>query len=248
MGDNGQNEFYTSISKFYSEIFPYNPAQLEFVSRNSGELSGLEILDIGCATGELVFRLAESGATVTGIDLNQDLLSQAIQRNSMSNPVFREGDMMRLKNDFPSGRFDTVLCFGNTLVHLQSSELIEEMLRGVSEVLKSGGKFLTQILNYDYIVGEKVCSLPVIETENLTFIRQYEFKEDSPLIRFKTQLILKPGHQTISNETTLLAIKSQELRELLDDEGFTETRFYSDFKGSPFGGNHLPLVVASRKP
>ena len=65
-----QNEFYTSISKYYSEIFPYQPVQLQFVKSRVGDLHGKNILDIGCATGELAFQLANAGATVTGIDLN----------------------------------------------------------------------------------------------------------------------------------------------------------------------------------
>ena len=50
-----QNIFYTSISKYYSEIFPFNPMQLKFVKNKLGELQGKHILDIGCATGELAF-------------------------------------------------------------------------------------------------------------------------------------------------------------------------------------------------
>jgi glycine/sarcosine N-methyltransferase len=47
------------------------------VKSRAGELAGKQILDIGCATGELSFQLAEAGAKVTGIDLNEDLLGKA---------------------------------------------------------------------------------------------------------------------------------------------------------------------------
>jgi glycine/sarcosine N-methyltransferase len=248
MGDKEQNEFYTSISEFYSEIFPYNPAQLEFVRRNFRDLAEKQILDIGCATGELAFKLAESGANVTGIDLNKDLLSKAFQRKLATNPEFREGDMLELEKNFPAASFDGVLCFGNTLVHLPSIELVGQVIKSVFKILKPGGKFLLQILNYDYIAGEKVSSLPVIDTEDFTFIRKYEFEKDNPLFRFKTDLILKRNYQLISNETWLLALKSMDLKKLLKKVGFTETEFYSDFKGTPLGGKHLPLVGSCQKP
>jgi SAM-dependent methyltransferase len=255
---NEQNEFYTSISKYYSEIFPYQPVQLQFIKSRVGEIAGKHILDIGCATGELAFQLANTGAKVTGIDLNEDLLNQAIRcsdfriaakfnrgmETDTPDPKFQTGNMLELETDFHPAEFDVVLCFGNTLVHLQTVELIQQMLKGVFTVLKPGGHFLLQLLNYDYILSERVSELPVIETENIRFIRNYKFEENNPLIRFQTELILKNEEKTISNETLLFGLKSAGLTELMKEAGFTEIELFSNFKQEPFGGKHLPLVAA----
>ena len=245
---NTQNKFYSSISEYYPEIFPYNPAQLQFVKNNAGDLPGKKVLDIGCATGELAFQLSKSGADVTGIDLNEDLLQQAKAGKVYPGLLFQKGNMLELQSDFQSEAFDAVLCFGNTLVHLPSHELISKMLSGVFAVLKPGGVFLLQILNYDFIVSEPVTELPLIETENIKFVRRYGFDENSPLISFQTKLYLKKEGEVIHNETPLLALKSGELRVLLENAGFTDVEFYSGFKKEPFGGNHIPLVVRAVKP
>ncbi len=251
-----QNKFYTSISKYYSEIFPYQPMQLQFIKNRVGELNGKQILDIGCATGELAFNLAKENANVTGIDLNEDLLERAIRcsglrsanlqirESEFGSPKFRIGNMLELETDFQRAQFDTVLCFGNTLVHLQTPQLIKQMLKGVFSVLKPGGQFLLQILNYDYILGEHVTELPVIDTENIRFIRKYQIDENNPILRFQTDLVLKNEGKTISNETPLLALKRQELTELLQEAGFSNIELFSNFKQEPFGGKHLPLVAA----
>lgn len=266
--NNEQNQFYTSISKYYSEIFPYQPVQLQFIKNRAGRMAGKHILDIGCATGELSFQIANAGANVTGIDLNEDLLSQAIgcsgfparwsggrsadslKRESEFAPPnlhFQIGNMLNLETDFQPAQFNAVLCFGNTLVHLQTIELIQQMLKGVYSVLKPGGQFLLQILNYDYIFGEHVSYLPTIETENIRFVRKYRFEENNPIIRFQTELTIKKENKTISNETMLFAIKSAELIELLQNTGFVGNELFSNFKQEPFGGNHLPMVVSCRK-
>lgn len=261
-----QNEFYTSISKYYSEIFPFQPMQLQFVKNRAGELTGKQILDIGCATGELAFQLVQNGAFVTGIDLNEDLLSQAIgcsgfqcadslkhesepnkYRVASPNPKFQFGNMLELRTDFQPGQFDMVLCFGNTLVHLQTHELIRQMLKGVFTVLKPGGRFLLQILNYDYILGDPVTALPLIETEIIRFIRNYRFDKNSPLIHFQTELFIKSENKTIFNETPLLALQSRQLSDLLQSVGFSEIELFSGFKQEPFGGKHLPLVISTVK-
>ncbi len=262
LDEDNQNKFYTSISKYYSEIFPYKPMQLQFIKSRAGELAGKRILDIGCATGELAFHLANEGAKVTGIDLNENLLKQAKNgigkfRFAKSNkhesdlsspgPVFQIGNMLELNNDFQPEQFDAVLCFGNTLVHLLSEGLIQKMLSGVFSILKPGGHFLLQILNYDYILGENISELPVIETDNIKFVRKYGFENNSQVVRFQTDLILKKEKETISNETSLLALKSKELYELLSQTNSTEINMFSNFKMEPFGGKHLPLVLSSRK-
>ncbi len=256
--NNNQNKFYTSISEYYSEIFPYNPMQQQFAKNCIGNLNEKEILDIGCATGELAFNLANEGAIVTGIDLNEDLLIQApgwsgfqtAQLNrelEFATPKFQIGDMLELEKDFQTGQFDAVLCFGNTMVHLPTTKLIQQMLEGVKQVLKPGGQFLIQILNYDYIMSEQISKLPLIESENIKFVRNYKFKKDSPLIQFQTNLYLKKSGQIVSNETALLALKSKQLVELLESTGFSNIELYANFKQDTFGGNHLPLVLKCKK-
>ncbi|MDY0076467.1 MAG: class I SAM-dependent methyltransferase [Bacteroidales bacterium] len=246
--NNEQNKFYTSISNYYSEIFPYNPKQLQFVKSRVGDLGAKQLLDIGCASGELAFQLTAEDAHVIGIDLNADLLDQAIRkRGAASTPVFQLGNMLELENDFKAEQFDTVLCFGNTLVHLESKALVAQMLKGVLQVLMPGGKFLLQILNYDYILGEQLSELPLIETDNIRFLRQYRFDKNSPKIRFYTELYLKKENQTVVNETSLLALKSEELLDLLRDAGFQHIELFSNFKQDAFGGKHIPLVLSAEK-
>jgi glycine/sarcosine N-methyltransferase len=245
--NNKQNEFYTSISKYYSEIFPYQPAQLQFVKSRAEELAGKQILDIGCATGELSFQMSNAGAKVIGIDLNEDLLNQAKSNKIHPNLHFQTGNMLELETNFQPGQFDVVLCLGNTLVHLQTLGLIQQMLKGVFTVLKPGGRFLLQILNYDYILSEQVSKLPTIETENIRFIRNYRFEENNPIIQFQTELILNKENKTISNETQLFAIKSYELIEFLQNMEFKSIELFSSFKQEPFVGKHFPLVISAVK-
>ncbi len=217
--------------------------QLQFVKNNIGSLSEKQILDIGCATGELAFNLAKEGAKVTGIDLNEDLLKQAINTNKHSNLQFQTGNMVDLETDFQAQQFDAVLCFGNTLVHLPTVELIQQMIKGVKSVLKPGGLFLMQILNYDYILKKQLSELPLIETENIRFIRNYKFNVNSPILHFQTNLHIKKDKLIVSNETSLLALQSSALTSLVKKSGFKKIELYSNFKQSPFGGSHIPLIL-----
>lgn len=243
--ENDQNRFYSSVSEHYSEIFPYNPMQLQFLKSSLADLRGLHILDVGCATGELAYQLAEAGAVVTGIDLNEDLLHQARKKNNHQNILYAGVDMLDLENYFRNQFFDAVICFGNTLVHLPDSDSVLQMLNGVNAVLKPSGKFLLQILNYDYILREKLDKLPVIETGNIRFERKYIFEYGSSTVIFDTKLHLKETDEVISNQTRLFALGSAGLMTLLEKSGFNSIEFYAGFNKAPFGDDHLPLVASA---
>ncbi len=243
MKEEQQNHFYSSISPFYSEIFPFNPAQLSFVEHELKSLRNKSVLDIGCATGELAYEMCRKEAVVTGIDLNEDLINQAIQTKKAEQLHFRTGNMLELKNDFNSSQIDALICFGNTLVHLPALSEVEEMFSGAKYVLKPGGIMLLQILNYDYILSEGISELPLIETPLIRFTRRYKWENNAYAIRFITELTVKKEDRIFQHETKLLALKSDTLRNLLVKTGFTEIEFYSNFNQNPFCGKHLPLVV-----
>ena len=74
---------YDILAENYSELFPLDPARTDFVLKSAAESSKGRaplILDLGCATGDLDFELAAEGADVTGIDLNEKMISIAGSR------------------------------------------------------------------------------------------------------------------------------------------------------------------------
>jgi ubiquinone/menaquinone biosynthesis C-methylase UbiE len=68
----------------------------------------LEVLDVGCGTGELSLLLAEMGYSVTGIDLSDSMIDKAIKKNSSLglNARFITGDAEEI--NFDGEVFDVV--------------------------------------------------------------------------------------------------------------------------------------------
>ncbi len=241
------DRFYGSIARYYSGIFPLNPAQLSFIENESGNPEGKNFLDVGCGSGELAFALAREGATVTAIDLNDALLSEARRNRDDGRITWRKANMLHIARLFGRSRFDGVICFGNTLVHLMNPMQMRDFFSGVRTVLKSDGLFFLQILNYDHIFQDKVDTLPTLENDEVRFDRKYRFNPGSREIRFNTKLTVKSTGEVIDNETDLLGIGVKELLQLMDVAGLTGVRLFADFKKIPFGGKHLPLVCVSNK-
>lgn len=241
--------FYTSIAPYYQHIFPFNSAQIEFL-KHVLPYNGARVLDVGCATGELALALTHFGFPTWAFDFDRQMVQMALRSKSEEDmfPVFEQLDMRMIGEHFPELYFDTVICLGNTLVHLLSAEDVQTFVDASFKVLASEGKLAIQILNYDYILDQQIESLPLIDNEEIRFERNYEFADDSNLLSFNTKLTIKSTGQEIKNTTQLLPIRKNELQEHLQKAGFTQIEYFGNFKAEPLAESSLPLIVTALKP
>ncbi len=241
------DRFYGSIARYYASAFPLNPEQAGFMERELGSLADRAVLDVGCATGVTALELARRGAMVTAIDLNGALLEEARSHRSHERILYRKANMLHIARLFGRSKFDAVVCFGNTLVHLMNPMQMRDFFSSSLTVLKPGGLFFLQILNYDYLLGEKISTLPAISNETVSLERKYLYPEGSREIRFKTRWTVHETGEVFDNEIDLLGIGSEDLRQLMDIAGLKDIRLFADYRGTPAGGKHLPLVALAAK-
>jgi len=239
--------FYSSISNAYDAIFPFNPAQLEFIEACfGGAVAGKRIVDAGCGTGSLAIMLARRSARVIGFDADKEMIAIAEEKRPQALDLrFRTGDLIEELTHFDKNSFDAVLCFGNTLVHLKDEDKVEEFVRNASEVLKPGGKLLLQIVNYDRVLDKGVKSLPVIETSGYRFERNYVLSGDGHIL-FETMLTDRNSGEVISNSVPLLPLRKETLESIVE-KYFSKTACYGDFKQNVWSEETFHLVIKAEK-
>lgn len=240
--------FYTSIAKYYSHIFPANPLQVKFLS-NILPYNGAKVLDVGCATGELSFALTRFGFPIWAFDFDAEMIeiAQNAKAEDTMFPVFEQLDMRLLDQHYPEAFFDTVICFGNTLVHLLNDEELRQFLLAVYQVLSKDGTLTIQLLNYRHIIENHIKRLPRIDNEHIIFDRSYEYGDNLDLIDFNTKLTIKSTGQVIQNTVKLNAITQEKLQELLNETGFDKLAFFGSFMSEPLQADSLPLIVTCKK-
>ena len=238
-------EFYNSIHSYYDYIFPLNQKQVEWVNAECIQIPS-RILDIGCATGNLAVELAKKGHILNAFDLDGGMIQLATQKSSSGNPQFRRANMLNIEKNYRADFFDVVVCFGNTLVHLTSESSVLQFFNAVYSVLKPGGKFLIQILNYDFILKNEIEELPIIENDRVRFVRQYYFGNDK-LIQFKTRLLDKQNDKLIENTVELYALEKIQIEALLLKTHFKNIEFRSSFADNSFSPDKLPLIIKVEK-
>lgn len=241
--------FYQSISEYYSRIFPLNPGQSHFVKDVLPGSGNLSILDVGCGTGELALELASEFKKVVGIDLDGAMLERArAAPKAHENVEFVRMDMLDIGTGFGPGAFDAIVCFGNTLVHLQTPGQILSFLVQCGQVTASGGRLLIQVINYDRILDQEIDALPTIETPEIKFVRNYHRHADRPLIEFETILTVKNTKRSLRNMIPLYPLRKSEIEHLLQQAGFRDVKFYGGFNRIALDSGSQALVIDARKP
>lgn len=243
-------DFYSSISRYYDYIFPYSPEQKKFIDAVAGPVQGLVMLDIGCGTGALPSELAKSGHKAYAIDFDREMVFLANQRKIRDKlgdyPIYKQMDMKLVDKNFKPDYFDIVSCFGNTLVHLGSSDEISRFIKSVALIQKKESDLLIQILNYDYIIESRIDTLPKLENDTIIFERWYEFTDDG-LVDFITRLTVKKESAVVSNRIRLFPLRKGELDSVLVENGFDIIGHYGSFSMDPLGAKSLPLLVHAKK-
>jgi SAM-dependent methyltransferase len=124
------------------------------------------ILELGCGTGKHALLLAETGLSVHGVDISQDMLQQATQlQQSADDEVGRrvtlaQGDVQTYRC---GQKFDVVLSMFHVMSYQISNEALHAAFSTASAHLQPGGIFI-----FDCWYGPAVLSeRPVVRVKRL---------------------------------------------------------------------------------
>lgn len=118
---------------------------------------GERALDLACGTGDIAVRLAQAGATVTGLDVTTSMLRLARVRNrDVADVHWVQGDMMALP--IPAASCDIVTAgYG-----LRNVPELDPALREMLRVLRPGGR----VLSLDFTLP----AAPLVRHAYLTYL------------------------------------------------------------------------------
>lgn len=243
--------FYTSIAKWYDDIFPFDESQYAFISgvldphlagsrsvrAGKDPVSNRSFLDVGCGTGTLLSAFSDRFKRVSGLDMDEALLSLAAKKllpGEGKKVDLIEGDMRKLDSLFPNDEFSFIGSFGNTLPHALGPEELVKVLTSIRTLLETDGVFLFQIINYDRILDTHERSLPTIYRGEVSFERLYSLPKSSGLLDFDT-ILCDPEHEVeIANTVELFPVRKGQIQEYLKSAGFDHVSFFGDFLGNPW--------------
>jgi len=116
----------------HSYVFAYGEELLGLLDPQPGE----RILDLGCGSGQLTAKIAESGAAVVGLDRSEEMIVGA--RRNFPSLKFEIGDAANFNVDMA---FDAV--FSNAALHWVKDA--DGAAASIARALRSGGRFVLEM-------------------------------------------------------------------------------------------------------
>lgn len=97
---------------------------------------GYRVLDAGCGTGRIGIELARRGCQIVGVDLDEEMLSQAHKKAPQLR--WQQGDLSTITLD---DQFDAIVMAGNVMIYLTPGTEAA-VLTNLTEQLVPGGLFV----------------------------------------------------------------------------------------------------------
>ena len=121
---------------------------LEWLDAKAAE----HILDLGCGDGQLTQRIADTGASVVGVDASPEMVAVARARGVVADVASAEA-LPYARNEFDS-------VFSNAALHWMRDQ--DAMMAEVRRVLKPGGRFVAEMGGQGNIAAIRVALMAVL--------------------------------------------------------------------------------------
>ncbi|HYE76354.1 MAG TPA: methyltransferase domain-containing protein, partial [bacterium] len=212
------------------------------------------ILDLACGTGRHLLALARRGYRVEGLDMSPDMLGVArgkLEAAALTVPL-HTCDLRAIPGEFRD--FDLATCFLTALGHLLTNADLDAGLARVFQVLKPGGWFLLDTLNYPALLER---FKPTLEERVATpggFIQRttvHHVDSARAILGHEEFVIVSEGPQVRGHhfKTELRMHSWPELEGHLQRAGFVETALYgSPTAREPAQGSAARLWAVAQRP
>ena len=188
------------------------------------------VADLACGTGSITKILAEKGYDVVGVDMSEDMLTQAIQKvlELECPPRFI---CQKLQDLYLPRGVDMAVCALDSLDYITNPDDCAEAIRRTYKVLNPGGIFI-----FDVNTPEKLRAMDgqvfLDEDDDVYCVWRGEFDEQTNICTYAMDLFQRNGNawRRSYEEHCEYAYSQQQLTAFLKAAGFTNIEVYADRK------------------
>ena len=226
---------YASIVNFYFEIL-----DREGVSPRTAA-------DLACGTGSVTALLAQRGLRVVGVDLSEEMLTQAQQKtqNLTPRPVFLRQNLARL---YLGRAVDLAVCALDSLDYITKPADCAAAIARVYRALNPGGVFI-----FDVNTPRKLRAMDgqvfLDEDDDVYCVWRGEFDEGTNICSYAMDLFQRNGRlwQRSFEEHREYAYSPEQLTQYLRNAGFTHIHVYADRALKEPGDGEQRIFFSARK-
>jgi 2-polyprenyl-3-methyl-5-hydroxy-6-metoxy-1,4-benzoquinol methylase len=196
-----------------------------------------KVLDMAAGAGRHAINFARRGFKVIAVDLSKNLLNVA-KKNASVNDFdidFIHSDIRKFET---SDRFDLVLNLFTSIGYFDNDEENIELLRKAYNLLKTGGYFVLDYFNRNYLETNLVSSS--VETIRGSVIYQNRSIRGDRVIK---EISIRKNGDTKKYFESVRMFSYNELQTELENTGFKISSTFGDLDGKPFVLETSPRVI-----
>ena len=207
---------YEATVQFYMEIL-----------RREG-VTPRTVADLACGTGSVTAILAKMGYPVLGVDMSEEMLTEATMKTMDLEPMPRFVCQKLQELHLPRA-VDMAVCALDSLDYITDPEDCKEAIRRVYKALNPGGIFI-----FDVNTPEKLRAMDgqvfLDEDDDVYCVWRGEFDEETNICTYWMDLFQRQGKiwNRSYEEHREYAYSEQQLRSYLKAAGFTHIEVYAD--------------------
>lgn len=232
-----------------------------FYAALAGE-TGSPVLEVACGTGRVAIPIAKLGFEVTGLDIVSGMLQRAKEKSVGLPARWVEGDA---RNFDLNEKFRLIFMTGNAFQAFVTNEEQAAVLQCIRAHLHDDGLFAFETRN-PLMPGTHTRAglFPTIETIEREIERALYVNKDGHTVRVSTTQVYDPVAQIVhlagikrwhdseqdhvrASRTALRYTFPQELKALLQCNGFDILRTYGDWDESPLTATSPSIISVCRK-
>ena len=186
------------------------------------------VADLACGTGSVTAILARMGYPVLGVDMSEEMLTEAAMKTMDLEPMPRFVCQKLQELRLPRA-VDMAVCALDSLDYITNPDDCKEAIRRIYKALNPGGIFI-----FDVNTPEKLRAMDgqvfLDEDDDVYCVWRGEFDEESNICTYWMDLFQRQGKtwQRSYEEHQEYAYSETQLREYLKAAGFTHVEVYAD--------------------
>ena len=186
------------------------------------------VVDLACGTGSVTEILARKGYRVTGVDMSEEMLTEAAMKTmDMEQPPMYSCQLLQNLR-LPRG-VDMAVCALDSLDYILDPADCKEAIRRAYKALNPGGIFI-----FDVNTPEKLRAMDdqifLDEDDDVYCVWRGEFDEETNICSYGMDLFQREGKmwRRSFEEHREYAYSQEQLTGFLKDAGFTHIEVYAD--------------------
>jgi len=243
---------YNVFAEFYDRLtddVDYKSAA-RFVDNAAKEynLTGGILLDLACGTGSLALEMAGLGYDVIGVDASENMLSQAVKKNTSGSPgvlyLCQRAEELDLY-----GTVDITVCMLDSLNHLSNDAKLVKVFSRVALFSNPGALFIFDVntlRKHRELLGDNAF---VFDKDDVYCVWQNSFNEDDCSVEIALDFFVRSGKQyTRATECfTEVYFSDEQIMVALEKAGFELLNRYGDYNSVPVDDTSERIVYVAKK-